>query len=114
MKRRPASTDLLPVGGKRRRRPGLDLVVDRHLDRQEAAVRRARQAAGNNDVLVLGADVARRLLRADLLDELRIHLVPLLLGDGTPLFDGEHAELIQEGKAVTGTVTHLRFRIAKA
>jgi dihydrofolate reductase len=65
------------------------------------------------DVLVLGADVARQLLRADLLDELRIHLVPLLLGAGTPLFDGEQAELILEGKPVTGTVTHLRFRVAK-
>jgi riboflavin biosynthesis pyrimidine reductase len=34
------------------------------------------------------------LLRADLLDEIRIHLVPLLLGEGTPMFDGERAELI--------------------
>jgi hypothetical protein len=49
-----------------------------------------------------------------LLDELRIHLVPLLLGAGTPLFGGEQAELIPEGKPVTGTVTHLRFRVAKA
>jgi dihydrofolate reductase len=83
-------------------------------DGLHAAVRRAKQAAGDKDVLVLGADVARQLLRADLLDELRIHLVPLLLGAGTPLFGGEQAELIPEGKPVTGTVTHLRFRVAKA
>jgi riboflavin biosynthesis pyrimidine reductase len=63
---------------------------------------------------VLGADVARHLLRADLLDEIRIHLAPLLLGGGTPLFDGEQAELIPDGRPVTGTVTHLRFRVAKA
>jgi hypothetical protein len=63
---------------------------------------------------VLGADVARQLLRAELLEEVRIHLVPLLLGGGTPLFDGEQAELIPEGKPVTGTVTHLRFRVATA
>jgi riboflavin biosynthesis pyrimidine reductase len=43
---------------------------------------------------VLGADVARWLLRADLLDEARIHLVPLLPGVGTPSFDEERAELI--------------------
>lgn len=83
-------------------------------DGLEAAVRRAKQAAEHKDVLVLGADVARQLLRAGLLDEVRIHLVPLLLGVGTPLFDGEQAELIPEGKPVTGTVTHLRFRVAKA
>jgi len=40
--------------------------------------------------------------------------VPLLLGEGTPLFDGERAELIPEGKPVVGPVTHLRFRVAKA
>jgi dihydrofolate reductase len=62
--------------------------------------------------VVLGADVARQLLRADLLDEVRIRLVPLLLGEGTPLFAGEQAELIADGKPVAGTVTHLRFRVA--
>lgn len=77
------------------------------------AVRGAKEAAGHKDVLVLGADVARQLLRADLLDEVRLHLVPLLLGDGTPLFAGERAELITEGKPVAGTVTHLRFRVVR-
>ena len=43
----------------------------------------------------------------------RIHLVPLLLGEGTPLFAGERGELIPEGKPVTGAVTHLRYRVAK-
>jgi len=37
--------------------------------------------------------------------------VPLLLGAGTPLFDGEQAELISEGKPVTGAVTHLHYRV---
>lgn len=80
-------------------------------DGLEAAVQRAKQAAEDKDVLVLGADVARQLLRANLLDELRIHLVPLLLGTGTPLFDGEQAGLVPDGKPVTGTVTHLRYRV---
>jgi dihydrofolate reductase len=83
-------------------------------DGLEAAARRAKEAAGDKDVVVLGADVARQLLRAGLLDEVHIHLVPLLMGEGTPLFAGERAELIPEGKPVTGAVTHLRFRVAKA
>jgi dihydrofolate reductase len=82
-------------------------------DGLQAAVRLAKQAAGPKDVLVLGADVARQLLTADSLDEIRVHLVPLLLGAGTPLFDGEQAELIAEGKPVTGTVTHLHYRVQR-
>jgi riboflavin biosynthesis pyrimidine reductase len=62
---------------------------------------------------VLGAHVAGELLRAGLLDEVRVHLVPLLLGEGTPLFAGERGELIQEGEPVAGAVTHLRHRVAK-
>jgi hypothetical protein len=44
----------------------------------------------------------RQLLRAGLLDEVRIHLVPLLLGEGTPLFARERAELILEGNPSRG------------
>jgi dihydrofolate reductase len=80
----------------------------------EAAARRAKEAAGDKDVVVLGAHVARELLSAGLLDEVHIHLVPLLLGEGTRLFDGERAGLIPQGKPVAGTVTHLRYRVAKS
>jgi dihydrofolate reductase len=66
-----------------------------------------------DDVSHVVRDVAGQLLRASLLDEVRIHLVPLPLGQGTPLFAGERAELIPEGKPVAGTVTHLRYRVAK-
>ena len=81
-------------------------------DGLEAAVRRAKQAAGGKDVLVLGADVARQLVRAGLLDELYLHLMPILLGGGARLFDGERAELTQVATPVTGNATHLRFRVA--
>lgn len=82
-------------------------------DGLQTAARRAKDAAGDKDVWVLGADVARGLLRAGLLDEVRIHLVPLLMGEGTRLFAGEQAELIPEGKPVAGAVTHLRYRVSK-
>lgn len=84
-------------------------------DGLRAAVRRAREAAGGQDVLVLGADVARQTLRAGLLDEVWLHLVPVLLGSGTPLFAGERAELTQEGKPVVGSasVSHLRYRVRR-
>lgn len=80
-------------------------------DGLDSAVRRAKEAAGDKDVLVQGADVARQLLGAGLLDEVRIHLVPLLMGEGTPLFAGERAELIPEGRPVAGSVTHLRYAV---
>ncbi|TDO47206.1 dihydrofolate reductase [Kribbella sp. VKM Ac-2527] len=82
-------------------------------DELESAARRAKEAAGDKDVVVLGADVARNLLRAGLLDEVWIHLVPLLLGSGTRLFDGVPAELIPAGKPVAGAATHLRYRVSK-
>jgi dihydrofolate reductase len=79
-------------GGAVTHRTGQDRLGDNGgrfaFDGLEAATRRAKPAAGDKDVLVLGADVARQLLKAGLLDEVRIHLVPLLMGEGTPLFAG--------------------------
>ncbi|GIF69233.1 deaminase reductase [Asanoa ishikariensis] len=79
-------------------------------DSLESAARRAKEAAGDKHVLVMGADIAGQLLKADLLDEVHLHLVPILLGNGTPLFRGEPGDLIPEGNPVTGSVTHLRFK----
>lgn len=56
----------------------------------ETAVRKAKAAAGELDVVILGADVGQQALRADLVDELQIALAPLLLGTGTRMF--EHLE----------------------
>lgn len=81
-------------------------------DGLRAAAQRAAAAAGDKDVLVLGSDVARQLLAAGLLDELRLHVVPFLLGAGTRLFDGERADLVPVGTPVTGAATHLRYRVA--
>jgi dihydrofolate reductase len=81
----------------------------------EAAVRDAKHAAGDKNVLVHGAGIAQRALTAGLLDELELHLVPVMLGDGRRLFEhlgAEQRELerirVLEGE---GGVTHLRYRI---
>src|SRR5690348_9075634 len=62
----------------------------------EDCAARARAAAGDRAVMVHGAGAAQALLRAGLLDELEIHLVPVLLGSGRRLFVGlgpDHIEL---------------------
>ncbi|SFF74031.1 Dihydrofolate reductase [Actinoplanes philippinensis] len=51
------------------------------------AIELAREAAGDRLVSVLGADVARQCIAAGLLDEVLVHLIPVLLGDGVRLFD---------------------------
>jgi len=80
----------------------------------EAALDLARKASGGSDVAVSGgAGVARQLLRAGLVDELTIHLVPALLGDGVRLFDGDGiASLsLEQVRAIEAPgVTHLTYR----
>lgn len=83
----------------------------------EAAVRDAKHAAGDKNVLVHGAGIAQRALTAGLLDELEIHLIPVLMGDGRRLFEHlgvEQRELerirVLEGD---GGVTHIRYHVRR-
>jgi dihydrofolate reductase len=81
-----------------------------------SAVAQAKAAAGEKDVLLHGADTAQRCLRAGLLDELEIHLVPVLLGEGRRLFDGlggDHIELELVRVIDAPGVTHLRYRVVR-
>ncbi|MGW4483037.1 dihydrofolate reductase family protein [Amycolatopsis sp. NPDC004368] len=73
----------------------------------------ARAAAGGRAVLVHGAGAAQALLRADLLDELEIHLVPVLLGRGRRLFGDTHVELRQVRQWTDRDVTHLRYEVVR-
>jgi len=85
-------------------------------DGPASAVRQAKAAAGGKDVTVLGADITRQLLRAGLLDEMYVHLVPVLLGTGVLLFEhlgGEHIELEQVSTVASADVTHVRYRVLK-
>lgn len=78
----------------------------------ESALERARATAGDRHVaLGGGADVARQYLDAGLLDELTVHLVPVLLGGGTRLFDGATPKELELEKVVSSpSVTHLTYR----
>lgn len=82
----------------------------------------AEAAAGDGDVLVHGAGAAKALLRAGALDELELHVVPVLLGHGRRLFDDlppEHVELdlVRRLSTEDGTpaqrVVHLRYRVGR-
>jgi dihydrofolate reductase len=79
----------------------------------EAALRDARRAAGGRDVaLGGGAKAAQQYLNAGLVDEMEIHLVPVLLGSGELLFDGVGDDLhgLQLVRTVaTPKVTHLKY-----
>ena len=86
-----------------------------YLNDVETAMREARQDAGAKNVLVHGASTAQRALKAGILDELEIHLIPVLLGDGVRLFEHlgvQHREL-ERVRVIPGEgdVTHLRFRV---
>jgi dihydrofolate reductase len=83
----------------------------------EAAFREATRAAGHRNVLVHGAETAQRALRAGLLDELEIHLVPVLLGEGRPLFEhlGFGVRELERTRVLEGEagVTHLHYRVRR-
>ena len=82
-----------------------------------SAMAQAREAAGAKDVLVHGAGVARLALAAGVLDELELHVVPVLFGQGRRLFDGLAAEQIEleRTRILEGEngITHLRYRVRR-
>jgi dihydrofolate reductase len=86
------------------------------VDGLEAALANAQAAAGDKDVTVMGgASMGQQFLAAGLLDEIQIHLAPVLLGAGTRMFEhlgGGHIQLEPTQVIETPTATHLRFRIA--
>ena len=83
----------------------------------EAALEQAREAAGEANVGIGGgASVARQYLNAGHLDELLIHVAPILIGDGVRLFDDpgpDQVELEPIQVLASPEVTHLRYRVVK-
>ncbi|HET6174070.1 MAG TPA: dihydrofolate reductase family protein [Gaiellales bacterium] len=82
-----------------------------------SALEQARATAGDQDIsLAGGASVAQQYLAAGLLDELQVHVVPVLLGGGVRLFGGTvpaPVELEAERVVASPAVTHLRFRVTR-
>jgi dihydrofolate reductase len=82
----------------------------------DSALQRARQAAGGKDVIVMGAETAQQYLKAGLVDEIVMQLVPVLLGAGIRLFDhvgDRHIELIANRTVESPFVTHLTFEVVR-
>jgi dihydrofolate reductase len=111
--------DGVPIFIYSRREPGIDISrwpdVTYVTDVRDA-FEGAREAAGGKDVLVHGAAIAQLALPAGLLDELELHVVPVIFGQGRRLFDHLAAEQIEleririlEGYGVT----HLRYRVRR-
>ncbi len=85
-------------------------------DGVESAVEQARTAAGEKDVVVGAASLVQQCLKAGLLDEVHVDLVPVLLGGGVRLFDHlgtEHIELERIRLVEAPDVTHMTFRVVK-
>ena len=83
----------------------------------EAALELARAAAGDKNVGIWGgANIMRQYLKAGLLDEMQLHLIPILLGNGIRLFedlDPEGIELRRTSSIETPGATHFRFEVVK-
>jgi dihydrofolate reductase len=81
----------------------------------ERAQADARSAAGGKNVSVMGgADIGQQFIRGDLVDELSIHLVPIIFGGGTRMFEnlGEQFRDLEILEVLPGeTVTHLHYRL---
>jgi dihydrofolate reductase len=111
--------DGVPIFILSRQRSGVDprwpLVT--HVGDVEIAMAEARAAAGEKDVLVHGVGTAQLALAAGVLDEIQIHLIPVLLGKGRRLFEhlgADHIEL-DPVRIVDGPgVTHLRYRVRRS
>jgi dihydrofolate reductase len=87
-------------------------------DGVEAALKKAKQVAGDKDIAIMGgADIAQQFIKYGFVDEISIHLVPVLFGSGIRLFERlgskhiplETAEVIETKEAI-----HTRFRVVKS
>jgi dihydrofolate reductase len=112
--------DGVPIFIYSRQEPGIDISqwpLVNYLSDLESAMTKAREAAGEKDVLVHGAATAQLALAAGLLDELKLHVVPVLFGQGRRLFDNLDPEQIEleRTRIVEGEdgVTHMHYRVQR-
>ena len=112
--------DGVPIWVFSRHEPGIDVSqwpLVTYVNDVTTAMTEAKRAAGERNVLVHGAATAQLALAAGVLDELELHVVPVLFGQGRRLFEGLSAEQIElertrilEGE---GGVTHMHYRVQR-
>jgi dihydrofolate reductase len=112
--------DGVPIFIVARDEPGIDISqwpLVTYLDDVTTAMTRAKEAAGDRNVLVHGAGIARLALAAGVLDELELHVIPVLFGQGRRLFDGLPADQIElePTRILDGEdgVTHMHYRVKR-
>jgi dihydrofolate reductase len=112
--------DGVPIFIYSRREPGIDIgdwPLVTYVDDVTTAMTQAKEAAGDRNVLVHGAAVAQLALAEGLLDELELHVVPVLFGQGRRLFEGLAAEQIEleRTRILEGEngVTHMHYRVRR-
>jgi dihydrofolate reductase len=95
--------------------PDADPIFTVVSDGIESALAQARDAAGDKRIGLMGANLDRQFLAAGLVDEIRIHVVDVLLGGGRRLFDElpKRVELRQTGLSQTDGVAHLEYRVVR-
>lgn len=84
-------------------------------DGVESALAKASEAAGDKRIGLMGANVPQQFLAAGLVDEIRIHLVDVLLGGGRRMFDElpQRVELDQAGVSEDGGVAHIVYHVVR-
>lgn len=112
--------DGVPIFIPYRDAPGIEISgwpLVHPVESVETAMREAKAAAGGRNVMVHGAGITRLALAAGVLDELELHVIPVLFGTGRRLFGGlEPAQVELERTRVlegAGGVTHMHFRIKR-
>jgi dihydrofolate reductase len=112
--------DGVPIFIFSRRQPGIDVgqwPLVTYVNDVKTAMTKAQRAAGDKNVLVHGAATAQLALGAGVLDELELHVIPVLFGQGRRLFDNLEPEQIEldrtrilQGEA---GVTHMHYRVQR-
>jgi dihydrofolate reductase len=112
--------DGVPIFIYSRQEPGIDIShwpLVTYFSDLESAMSKAREAAGDKNVLVHGAATAQLALAAGILDELELHVVPVLFGQGRRLFDNLDPEQIEleRVRILDGEdgVTHMHYRVQR-